>query len=333
MTPGIRVHPEVQDALERGAAVVALESAVITSGLPREPLPGHSRLKSRIGEASDGPVNLELARAMERTVRDVGAIPATIAVIEGDLCIGLEDDELVMLATEKCAGKASVADLAALMASRATAGVTVSATLHACAILQSKFPNPKSQIRCFATGGIGGVHRDWQRLPDISADLRQIARTPACVVCSGAKSILDLPATLEHLESLGVPVIGYRTSQFPRFFSAGDDSLRLTHRADDAREIATICRTHWSTLGSASGMLLCNPPPEEFALPAGEIEAIIQSAEAAAEAQRIGGQARTPFLLAEIARLTRGRSLDANLALLLSNARIAAELARELSRI
>ena len=267
---------------------------------------------------------------MERAVRREGAVPATIALIEGDLCIGLHEDELVMLATETCAGKAAVTDLAPLMSRGATAGTTVSATLHACALCQSTISNLKSPIQCFATGGIGGVHRNWQHLPDISADLHQLARTPVCVVCSGAKSILDLRATLEALETLGIPVVGYRTDRFPQFFSAGDDSLRLSHRVDDARGAADICVAHWHVLQSRSGTLLCNPPPAEFALDAREIESVIQAAEQNATDRGIAGAARTPFLLSELAQLTHHRSLDANLALLLDNARLAAELARAL---
>lgn len=337
----IRVHPEVEDALRNGTPVVALESAVITSGLPREPLPSTSRLQAaatlRVQNLEmsswdwNAPVNLELARAMERAVRSTDAVPATIAIIEGDLCIGLHEDELVMLATDACAGKASVTDLGPLMSRRATAGTTVSATLRACALTQFEISNLKSHIQCFATGGIGGVHRNWQHLPDISADLRQIAQTRVCVVCSGAKSILDLHATLEALETLGVPVIGYRTDLFPQFFIAGDDSLRLSHRVDDAHGAADICVAHWNALQSRSGILLCNPPPAQFALDARAIESIIQAAENIATERGIAGAGRTPFLLSEIARLTHHRSLDANIALLLDNARLAAALACELS--
>jgi pseudouridine-5'-phosphate glycosidase len=337
----VRTHPEVEDALKRGGAVVALESAVITSGLPRQPLPHTSKFRAAVrapGQSPaltdwnwQSPVNLELARAMERTVRSAGAIPATIAIIEGELCIGLHDDELVMLATEQSGGKASVADMAPLMSRGATAGTTVSATLQACILAQSRISDPKSRIDCFATGGIGGVHHHWQRLPDISADMRQIASIPVCVVCSGAKSILDLPATLEALETLGVPAIGHRTDDFPQFFSRGDGKLKLLHRVDDAASAARICAAHWRSLQSRTGILLCNPPPQDFALVPGEIESILGAAEQAAVDRRITGPARTPILLAEVARLTGGRSLDANIALLVSNARLAAEVAVELT--
>lgn len=338
--PSIRFHPEVAEALQRGLPVVALESAVITTGLPREPLPASSRL--RAGKTAEqnpalahcdwnAPLNLELGRAMQRVVRAHAAIPATIAIIEGDLCIGLEDDKLVMLASEQCAAKASVTDLAFIMSRRGFAGTTVSATMAACRVAHSHMKSrntaaPNTGICCFATGGIGGVHRNWQTHPDISADLRQIAATPVCVVCSGAKSILDLPATLEALEALGVPVIGYRTDRFPQFLSEGDDHLHLARRIDDVGAAADLCGVHWETLGLESGILLANPVPSEFAMRADELESAIEQAERNAAAHRISGAARTPFLLKELAHLTSGRSLDANIALLLNNARLAAEL-------
>ena len=335
----IRIHSEVEDALRDGAPVVALESAVITAGLPHEPLPAASILRTMEESfqrftgltdwAWEDPVNLELACAMERAVRNAGAVPATIAIIEGDLCIGLHDDELVMLATDKCAGKASVTDLASIMTAGGTAGVTVSATLAAIAVVHRHSSSANPSV--FATGGIGGVHRNWQRVPDVSADLRQLANTRACVVSSGAKSLLDLPATLETLESLGVPVVGYRTDCFPQFQCPGDASLPLRAGVDDAQRAAQLCRAHWDSLHVAGGVLLCNPVPEEFAMRADELEAAVQQAESAASAKQIAGAQRTPFVLAEIARLTDGRSLDANLALLLSNAQLAGQLAVSLA--
>jgi pseudouridine-5'-phosphate glycosidase len=179
----------------------------------------------------------------------------------------------------------------------------------------------------FATGGIGGVHRGWQKQLDVSADLYEIARTPLCVVSSGSKSILDLPTTIEMLEALGVPVVGWRTNTFPQFFSSGTDELRIDRRVDSIADAAALCDMQWNTLGRREGILLCNPPPDEFAVNANEVESAIEQAEAAAQDQGIRGAARTPFLLAELARLTNGRTLDANLMLLLNNARLAAELA------
>src|SRR6185503_3131091 len=187
-------------------------------------------------------------------------------------------------------------------------------------------------IRVFATGGIGGVHRNWQTTPDVSADLHAIASSPVLVVCAGAKSILDLPATLEMLETLGVPVIGYRTSVLPRFQCKGDASLALHQRVEHARDVARVCHAHWVTLRRRSGIILVNPVPDEFAMDVGELEQAIDAAERAAISQSMTGAARTPFLLAEIARLTQGRSLHANIALLINNARLAGEVALQLHR-
>lgn len=330
----IRIHPEVADGLEHGTPIVVLESAVITSGLPRNPLPADSRLrasaqqfKELAGWIWDAPINLELGRAMHRVVRQAGATPATVAIMQGQLCIGLNDDDLELLAADPDAGKSSLTDLAQLMTNRATAGTTVSATLAASRAARSSFNTHDPALSVFATGGIGGVHRGWQKHLDVSADLHEIARTPICVVSSGAKSILDLPATLETLEALGVPVVGWRTNVFPQFFSCGTDDLPINRRKDTIDDAAALCDMQWNTLGRREGILLCNPPPKEFAIDANEIEAAIEQAIANAQDQGIRGAARTPFLLAELARLTNGRTLDTNLMLLLNNARLAAELA------
>jgi pseudouridylate synthase len=332
------IHDEITSALRAGKPVVALESAVITAGLPRVPVKLSSRLRMDGWRASD-PVNLELARAMDRAVRDAGAIPAIIAVIDGTLRIGLNDRDLQRLASDPHAGKASITDLAWAMASeRISAGTTVSATLAACRLANASTASPHlpispsphlppAPIRVFATGGIGGAHREWQKTPDISADLRAIASTPVCVVCSGAKSILDLPATLEMLEAVSVPVLGYRTHLFPQFQSRGTTDLRVRLKVDDAQQAAAICRAQWDTLGLNMGVLLANPVPEEFAVDAVEMTLAIEAAERAGRQRKISGAHRTPFLLEEIARLTENRSLEANLALLVNNARLAAEVA------
>ncbi len=320
----IVIHDEVQTALREGRPVVALESAVITAGLPREPVVLSSRLIVD-GWRRNEPVNLELARAMERAVRSGGAISATIAIVEGRLRIGLSAGELEALALDARAGKASIADLAhALSQSASTAGTTVSGTLAALAAAQHP-------IRVFATGGIGGVHRDWQKCPDVSADLRALASTPACVVCSGGKSILDLPATLETLEALNVPVLGYRTHLFPQFQSLGRTDLRMRLKVDDAREAARVCANHWGVLRQSTGVLLANPVPEEFAVDAVEMTLAVEAAEREAKKRGVIGPMRTPFLLSEIARLTENKSLEANIALLLSNARLAAEVATSMA--
>lgn len=340
----LSTNPEVASALSAGRPVVALESAVITHGLPRDPLPSASRLNVP-GWDRAAPMNLELARAMDRTVRETGAVPATVAMIGGRLVAGLDDETLERLAEDADAAKASISDLASLAAAKRHAGATVSATLAACALTHHDALAARSRsggafappslpgIRVFATGGIGGVHRGWQRLPDVSADLRAIGSTPVCVVCAGAKSILDLPATLEALEALGVPVLGHRTDVFPQFQCVGDQSLRIApgKRVEDARQAAAICRAEWQALSLKSGILLANPVPAAHAMDPSRLAAAVEAAERMASERGIAGQARTPFLLAEIARLTEGRSLDANIALLLDNARLAGELACRLA--
>lgn len=314
----VQIHPDVAAALSQNRPVVALESAVVTSGLPR----------SRIEELhvddkqwrSDRAVNLEVALMMDRAVREAGATPAMVAVIDGVLRIGLDETEIHQLAADERAGKASIANLAHCCASVRTAGTTVSATLHACAI---------ASIRVFATGGIGGVHRRARSDSplDVSADLLQLSRTQTLVVSAGAKSILDLPATLEAIETLGIPVLGYRTDRFPQFYSQGNDQLRLAQRIDRPEYVATFCGIHWDQLDLEAGILLANPIPEEYALAADEVDRLVQEAEKVAAAQGVIGSDRTPFLLDEIARASGGRTLRANIALLESNARLAGEIA------
>lgn len=323
----IVIHDEVAGALRDGTPIVALESAVITAGLPREPVALSSRLKID-GWRSDQPVNLELARVMERTVRAGGAVPATVAVIDGRLHIGLSSDQLERLALDARAGKASITDLAHALSHKANSGTTVSATLAACALTSHK-PQASSlpSIPVFATGGIGGVHREWTKHPDISADLRAIATTPVCVVCSGGKSILDLPATLETLEALNVPVLGHRTYLFPQFQSLGTTDLRVRLKVDDASEAAAICGTHWRTLRQTTGVVYANPVPGEFAVDAVEMMLAVEAAEREAKKRGVIGALRTPYLLMEIARLTNNKSLEANIALLIGNAQLAAEVA------
>jgi pseudouridine-5'-phosphate glycosidase len=323
----ITVHPEVDHALRHRRPVVALETALMTHGLPRRPLAAGAGALPGGAEGWDreGPLNLETARAMQRTVREGGAVPATIGVLGGTLHIGLDEQPLAELASDRTAAKASTANLAAVMARGQSAGTAVSATLAACALAEA------GPIRVFATGGIGGVHAGWTQRPDVSADLLQLATTPTCVVCAGAKSILDLPATVEALETLGVPVVGYRTDHFPRFHAPGDERLHTTHRVDDAPAVARLCRVQWEVLGAEVGVVLANPIPPQFALDGRELEEAVAKANLAADEQAISGAQRTPFLLAELARLTDERSLVANIALLLNNARLAAAAAVALS--
>ncbi|MCL4258778.1 MAG: pseudouridine-5'-phosphate glycosidase [Anaerolineales bacterium] len=289
---------EVSRAILNGQPVVALESTVITHGLPR-------------------PQNLELAQSLEAIVRQAGAIPATIAVIDGELCVGLDAAQLEALASNPQVRKLSSRDLAAAVAQKASGGTTVAATLRIAA---------STRIRVFATGGIGGVHRGSQW--DVSADLPELARQPLVLVCAGAKAILDLPATLEQFETLGVPVVGYGTNAYPAFYSV-DSGLATSNRVEDAAGAAALARTHWQLGGG--GVLLAAPPPAESAIPRDEVEGWIVQAQAEADAQGIRGQAVSPFLLARVAELSGGRSLQANLALLKNNAKIAADVAKEIS--
>lgn len=282
-----------------GAPVVALESTVITHGLPR-------------------PQNYELARDMEKQVRDNGATPATIALLDGKIRIGLSNDELVRLSDSESPLKVSHRDFAAAILNKADGGTTVAGTMFAANM---------AGIKVFATGGIGGVHKESPF--DISTDLHSLAEVPTIVVCAGAKAILDLPATLEYLETMGVPVIGYRTNEFPAFYSR-ESGLGVSTRLDSAREIAEFAKAHWN-LGMRSGILVANPIPETDAIPRSVMEPIIARASAEAVKQGVHGQKLTPFLLSLINELTGGKSLKANLALLLNNARLAAEIAGEVS--
>jgi len=292
----LRVLPEVASALATGRPVVALESTVITHGLPE-------------------PVNLELARRLEGEVRTAGAVPATVAVIDGHVCLGVTTDELERLSLSRKLMKISRRDFGAALASRATGGTTVAATMIAA---------HAGGIRVFATGGIGGVHRGDPG--DVSADLPELARTPVVVVCAGAKAILDLPRTLEWLETAGVPVLGWGTDEFPAFFSRSS-GLRVSTRVENASEAAALIRAQWA-MGLQSGVLVCVPCPEDYAVPAEAVEPVLRQALQQAEAQGVRGKDVTPFLLARLAELTGGDTLRANLALLRNNARVAAELAR-----
>jgi len=291
----IRVPEEVRAA---GLRAVALETSVVAQGLP----PPH---------------NLEAARRCARAVREAGAVPAIVAVLGGEIVVGASDEELVRLADPaRKPAKAGSRDLAALCAAGADAGTTVSAT---CAIAA------EAGLRVFATGGIGGVHRrfDAAEPADVSADLLEMSRRPVCVVSAGPKAILDVPATAEALETLGVPVIGYRTSELPAFYTGGS-GIVLEHRVENAASMAKLLRAHWDGLHLGTGVLLAVPPPSP--LPREEIEAAI-SALAAARERRLPGKEVTPFLLARVAERTEGRSLQANLLLLENNARVAGEVA------
>ncbi len=297
MEPGHYTYPsaEVARAAKMKLPLVALESTVITHGLPY-------------------PQNLQVARDMEATVRRAGAIPATVAVMEGRLKVGLTGEELAQLAQVRNPMKISRRDIATAILRKATGGTTVAATMYAASA---------ASIRVFATGGIGGIHRG--NPFDVSTDLRALAETPMIIVCAGAKAILDLPATLEYLETAGVPVVGYKTDEFPAFYSR-TSGLPVSIRLDSPAAIAEFAQTHWS-LGLWTTVLVANPVPELDAIPRAEIEPVIARATKEAEEKKIHGQALTPFLLQRISEMTAKRSMRANLALLLNNAQLAAELA------
>ena len=291
-------HPEVQTALAAGAPVVALESTLIAHGMP-------------------WPHNLETGRRLEAEVRRHGAVPATIAVLGGRLKVGLSAAELEGLARGGArVAKASRRDLALLVATGADGATTVAATMIVAAL---------AGIKVFATGGIGGVHRGAERSFDISADLLELAQTPVAVVCAGAKSILDLGLTLEVLETHGVPVIGYRCSSLPAFY-VRDSGHALAQRLDQPEALALAMHAHWQ-LGLKGGLVIANPIPAQHEMPRERIDAAIDRALAEAAAQGIQGKASTPFLLARVADLTGGDSLAANIALVLNNAALAAQVA------
>jgi len=290
------LHPDVSFALSRNQAIVALESAVITHGLPR-------------------PLNLELAREMEKIIRDHKVTPATIALINGEVKIGLTDAQLELMSAQGEFIKVSLRNMGIGIARGFYGGTTVAATLAAAST---------AGIQVFATGGIGGVHRG--STFDISADLNALATYPLIVVCAGAKAILNLPATLEALESRGVPVLGYRTQDFPAFYSRSS-GLPVDCLIENAEEAYQIACAHWAA-GNHSAILVCNPIPEEDEIDGRYIESVINTAVVAAEMEGIGGAELTPYLLEKVSLATEGKSLQANLALLKNNAGLAAEIAR-----
>ena len=296
----LTVADEVRDALAGGRPVVALESTIISHGFPY-------------------PENLDLARMVEATVRAGGGVPATIGVADGRVRVGLDDALLERFARDRDAAKVSRRNLGALLASHQLGATTVAATML-CAALAG--------IRVFATGGIGGVHRGAERTFDVSADLTELARTPVCVVCAGAKSILDLPLTLEYLETQGVPVVGLGTDDFPAFYTP-DSGLRVPTRVEDAAQAAAVARAHWSVGGA--GLVVANPIPAADALSAAYVDPIVEAAIADAAARGVTGSAWTPFVLDRIRERTGGRSVAANLALVRHNAEVATAIAAALA--
>ena len=303
MNTYLDISPEVRQALAEGKPVVALESTIISHGMPY-------------------PKNVETALLVEKTIRENGAVPATIAIIGGRLKAGLSPDEIEYLgkAGPKVA-KASRRDLAAIVARGADGATTVTTTMIIAHM---------AGIKVFATGGIGGVHRGAEVTMDISADLEELGSTPVMVVCAGAKSILDLGLTLEYLETKGVPVIGYGTDELAAFYTRRS-GFGVDYRVDSPEELATMFKAHLA-LGMKGGMLVTNPIPEEYAMDKAVIDAAIEQALSDAKAAGIHGKETTPFLLAKVVELTGGDSLESNIRLVLNNATVAAKTAVEMCK-
>jgi len=298
------IAPEVRVALEQGQPVVALESTIISHGMPY-------------------PQNVATALRVEAEVRNSGALPATIAVIDGRLTAGLSAAQIEVLGRAGPAvTKVSRRDLPFVIAAAQTGATTVAATMIIAAM---------AGIRVFATGGIGGVHRGAAQTFDISADLQELARTPVAVVCAGAKSILDLGLTLEYLETHGVPVVGYRTAQLPAFFTQ-DSGFAVDYRLDEASDIARLLQIKWA-MGLGGGVVIANPIPTAHAMPRAAIDAAIAQALSDAQVQGISGKQTTPFLLERVNALTGGDSLAANIELVLNNARLASAVAVALAAL
>ncbi len=299
----IVIKKEVRDAIARNQAVVALESTIISHGMPY-------------------PQNVETAKLLEKTVRENGGVPATIAIISGVIKVGLDDQDLEFLGTSKDIRKASRRDLPVVVALKQSAATTVSATMI-CAHLAG--------ISFFATGGIGGVHRGAAETFDISADLPEFVHTPVMVVCAGAKAILDIPLTMEYLETLGVPVLGYRTEQMPAFYYRSS-GVKVPQKVDNAGEAAAIFY-QTRAMGYRGGILVGNPVPENAALDRDKIENCIDRALEEAEKKGIKGQAVTPFLLGKLNEITAGESLKTNIELVKNNASVCTQIAVEFSKI
>ncbi|QTH46827.1 pseudouridine-5'-phosphate glycosidase [Cohnella sp. LGH] len=288
---------EVREALDSGKPIVALETTIISHGMPY-------------------PQNIEMARTVERIIREQGAVPATIGIMDGRVKIGLNEQELEAFATSNPVEKVSRRDFAYLLSSGKIGATTVAATMIGAAL---------AGIDVFATGGIGGVHREGETTMDVSADLTELAQTNVAVVCAGAKSILDIGRTLEYLETHGVPVIGYNTDEFPSFY-ARESGYGVDFRLDEPAQVADVLNKKWQ-LGLQGGAIIANPVPAESALQHAEIEGVIQQALNEAKEQNITGKKVTPFLLARIKELTAGRSLETNIALVYHNAKVAAQIA------
>ncbi|MEK4394254.1 pseudouridine-5'-phosphate glycosidase [Mammaliicoccus sp. FSL K6-3158] len=299
----IQFSEEVEKAKEEGKAIVALESTIISHGMPY-------------------PQNVEMAQKVEQIVRDNGGVPATIAIIDGKIKIGLSEDELELLASAENVSKVSRRDIAEILATKKIGATTVASTMI-CAQL--------ADIKFFVTGGIGGVHKGAEHTMDISADLDELSKTKVAVICAGAKSILDLGKTLEYLETKGVPVVGYQTDELPAFFTR-ESGLKLNTRIDEVSTIAKLAEVQWD-LGLETGIVVANPVPEEDQLEPSFINGIIDKAVAKAEEESIHGKDSTPFLLGEIVKQSEGKSLETNIKLVEHNARIGTQIAVEYTNL
>lgn len=297
------INPEVKKALEEGKAVVALESTIISHGMPY-------------------PKNVETALNVEKIIRENGAVPATIAILKGKLKVGLTPEEIEYLGKAKDVIKTSRRDIPFIIAKEADGATTVAATMIIAAL---------AGIKVFATGGIGGVHRGAQETFDISADLEELSQTDVAVVCAGAKSILDIGLTLEYLETKGVPVIGFGTNELPAFYTI-KSGFGVDYRVDSAVELAKALKSKWD-LGLQGGAVVANPIPEQYAMDYDSITSAINSALKELDEKGIKGKESTPFLLAKVKELTGGASLDSNIELVYNNAKVGAQLAVELSKL
>lgn len=299
----LSITPEIQEALAQGKAIVALESTILSHGMPY-------------------PENLEFAHKVEEIIRGEGAIPATTAIIDGKLKVGLNAEELELMCKADNIAKASRRDVAVYLATKQTAATTVATTMMIADM---------AGIRVFATGGIGGVHRGAQETMDISADLQELSNTAVCVVSAGCKSILDIGLTLEYLETMGVPVLGYNTDAFPAFYCE-DSGFKVDYNAKDSQTVAKIMKTKWD-LGLKGGVILANPIPHEYSMDHNVIDKVIDDAVKMAKEKGIKGKGTTPFLLATIKELTGGDSLASNLQLAYNNAKVASQVALEYSKL
>lgn len=292
------VRSDIKEAIEAGKPVVALESTILSHGMPY-------------------PENLEFARNVEKIIKEEGAVPATIAIIGGKIKVGLSDEELEIMCKAENVGKVSRRDLPIYISTGKTGATTVTTTMIGAAMAGIKF---------FATGGLGGVHREAQQTFDISADLQELAHTSVAVICAGAKAILDLNLTMEYLETFGVPVLGLRTDYLPAFYSKSS-GLKLDYNCKDEKEVAAIVKAKWE-MGLDGGVVIGNPIPDEYAMPNEEINVYIEKALQMCKEKGIKGKDTTPFLLATVKDLTGGDSLKANLELAYNNARAAARIAK-----